>query len=739
MSKQRGILVKILEKDSLIKICKELKLRPKSKYIKSIILNESNGKITNSKIKYKKPIKRIKERKNEWQKNWVNLIDFETDNKEDVIAEIEFIFENNFSQKFISDLFDQTISDITNSIYYPKKEPNLFRRQRILSERGNPQYPIYIISKGRADCCYTADHLIKMEVPFRIVIENQEWKEYSKYYDENILLELDKTFIKDYDTYIENFDENLSKGSGPARNFVWDHAKKSGAKWHWIMDDNINGFYYFNNNQRIMSADGGILTATEDFINRYENIAIAGNEYTMFVVPGSKKTPYISNTKIYSSLLIRNDVDLRWAGRYNEDVDLCIRAMKEGYSILRMEMFCSDKLTTQAMGGGNTDAFYASEGTFPKSKMLEDNHPDIVEIVWRYSRWHHLVDYSKFKINRNRSIEETITALNKKPVLTGKETKILNEIRSLNLDFNLKYVDILTSVDSKLRERILEVIKIHKYRKDNAFIIKKLTAPAILESNDIMFLGDSNDDIIVKKLIELYSGDNLHKYYDLDIELAFVDDEKRERIKHEIKRNKYLLHDKYEIFTYNLKKYLLTEDEHKSKMDSKAFISKKYLGLENAKIPLTQKDKIARGLIKKKQRNFKKNIIRRGENNLSKHGLTICVTGEEGFSDKEKFNQELNLILQNLDEQPQVIINGVVNYIDRCVAEYSLEHNIKSAEFVPDFHGDGDYALDEHMKNMIDSCDILIFFSKDKKNFDIDKPYFNVVFGIEKIDLDSLF
>ena len=37
-----------------------------------------------------------------------------------------------------------------------------------------PKYPVYVISKGRADNCLTPKFLIQDEVPFFLVVEPQE-------------------------------------------------------------------------------------------------------------------------------------------------------------------------------------------------------------------------------------------------------------------------------------------------------------------------------------------------------------------------------------------------------------------------------------------------------------------------------------------------------------------------------------------------------------------------------------
>ena len=43
----------------------------------------------------------------------------------------------------------------------------------------NPRYPIYVISKGRVDPCYTARELTFMNVPFLLVVEPQEAEAYA--------------------------------------------------------------------------------------------------------------------------------------------------------------------------------------------------------------------------------------------------------------------------------------------------------------------------------------------------------------------------------------------------------------------------------------------------------------------------------------------------------------------------------------------------------------------------------
>jgi len=263
----------------------------------------------------------------------------------------------------------------------------------------NPEYPIYIVSKGRWDTRLTSKALEKANIPYYIIIEKQEYQDYANVIDPKKILILPTEYQDKYDT-CDDLGSSKSKGPGPARNFAWEHSIALGAKWHWVMDDNIKVFNRLNRNKMVQVTSGAIFKASEDFVNRYENVAISGFNYDFFVQSKQQHPPYIMNTRIYSCLLIKNDIPYRWRGRYNEDTDLSLRALKDKFCTIQFNTFLQEKAQTQTIKGGNTQEFYEKEGTLPKSKMLEDLHPDVAKVVWKFNRWHHHVDYRPFKKNR---------------------------------------------------------------------------------------------------------------------------------------------------------------------------------------------------------------------------------------------------------------------------------------------------------------------------------------------------
>lgn len=264
-----------------------------------------------------------------------------------------------------------------------------------------PKHPVYIVSKGRWETRLTSKALKRMDVPYFIVVESHERDAYAAVIDPAKILVLDPAYQRDYDT-CDDLDDSKSKGPGPARNFVWDHAVAAGHAWHWVLDDNIRYFARLNHNKKHRILDGAGFRAMEDFSERYDNVAMAGPAYEFFTPSKASRPPFTTNTRIYSCNLIRNDVPFRWRARYNEDTDLSLRLLKAGYCTVLFNAFLQKKTPTQQLRGGNTDEFYLREGTLEKSKMIVRLHPDVARLAWRFGRPHHHVDYRPFKKNRLR-------------------------------------------------------------------------------------------------------------------------------------------------------------------------------------------------------------------------------------------------------------------------------------------------------------------------------------------------
>ena len=334
----------------------------------------------------------------ERSEHWLEMPQYISNNVK-YYSEIEFIFDND---EIFCDIIEQQITENTTSINIPKLDRHReFTYKRYIGKKLKNKYPIYIVSKSRPNDCTTSFYLSLMEVEHYIVVEPQQVKMYENSTLLNFkyatILEMDMSYQDKYDTF-DDLGNTKSKGPGAARNFSWEHSISNGFAWHWVMDDNaIGGFYRFNNNERVRTRNGNFFLALENFVDRFDNIGQAGLNYRMFVAQNSQYPAYALNTRIYSFLLIRNDIPYRWRGRYNEDTDLSLRMLKDGWCTVQFNNFLADKARTQVVKGGNTEEFYANEGTAPKSQMLYDMHPDVTTLVYRFGRDHHYVDYTGFK------------------------------------------------------------------------------------------------------------------------------------------------------------------------------------------------------------------------------------------------------------------------------------------------------------------------------------------------------
>lgn len=260
-----------------------------------------------------------------------------------------------------------------------------------MERRPEPRYPIFIVSKGRWESRLTSRALESMGVPYRIVVEPQEYPDYAAVIDPAKILTLPFS--------------NLGQGSIPARNWIWAYSIIEGYARHWILDDNIRYFHRFNRNRRWIMRTGAGFAAAEDFVDRYENVAMAGFQYEKFAPIKEEYTqPFALNTRVYSCILLDNSIGMKWRGRYNEDTDLSLRILKAGYCTILFYAFLAEKVATMTMGGGNTDELYRRDdefdGRLEMARSLERQHPDVVKVVWKWGRWQHHVDYRPFRANR---------------------------------------------------------------------------------------------------------------------------------------------------------------------------------------------------------------------------------------------------------------------------------------------------------------------------------------------------
>ncbi|MEO7520642.1 MAG: hypothetical protein ABIW79_02380 [Gemmatimonas sp.] len=260
-----------------------------------------------------------------------------------------------------------------------------------------PTYPVYVISKGRASSrlCLTARFLLRDRVPFLLVVEPQEYDDYVAAFPNATVQALPFA--------------NLGLGGIPARNWCWEHSLAAGHERHWILDDNLSCVKRWYKGKRIPCDAGTAFRVVEDFVDRYENVAIAGLNYEMFcVAQKGGAPPFYLNAHVYSCLLILNSLTNRWRGRYNEDADLCLQVLSGGWCTVLINAFMVWKPQTMRMSGGNMETLYQGDGRLKMARSLERVWPGVVSVRRRFQRPQHHVKNSWRKFDTQLRLKHGI-------------------------------------------------------------------------------------------------------------------------------------------------------------------------------------------------------------------------------------------------------------------------------------------------------------------------------------------
>jgi hypothetical protein len=241
-----------------------------------------------------------------------------------------------------------------------------------------PRYPIYIPSKGRWENCMTANFLLQDGVPFKLVVEPQELEQYAARYGRENILVLPFS--------------NLGQACIPARNWIKDHSRAAGDKRHWQLDDNMTSVMRMYHGKRIPCASGPAFAAVEDFSDRYTNVALSGMNYTMFIGLQPHREPaFLLNCRVYSCSLILNSTPNRWRIKWNDDVDMCLQLLADGWCTVLVNAFLVQKMQTMKVKGGNTSGYSDQDGRLKMARMAERIWPGVIETKRRFNRPQHVI------------------------------------------------------------------------------------------------------------------------------------------------------------------------------------------------------------------------------------------------------------------------------------------------------------------------------------------------------------
>ena len=228
---------------------------------------------------------------------------------------------------------------------------------RFEDKRVNPpdeiRHPVYVLSKGRGGIKGVADLFAESGVPFRIIVEPQDEKDYAARWGRDRLVVMDRD----------------NGGVTYVRNFAKDHSTGEGHEAHWQFDDNIKGFFLRDNGKAHRVDPGWAIRVVEGVVDGYTNIGGANFANSGFVFGYDKREPITMNSQVYCAMLLSNKPKARFRDCH-EDTDYSMQLLAEGWVTLSVKRLCMEKPASATMKGGNYDTAYKDNGRIERMQTL---------------------------------------------------------------------------------------------------------------------------------------------------------------------------------------------------------------------------------------------------------------------------------------------------------------------------------------------------------------------------------
>lgn len=260
---------------------------------------------------------------------------------------------------------------------------------------------IYIISKGRPQC-RTAVTLEKCSYPgewFIVCGTNDDTLgQYKERWGDHVLVFDWHEEVKHTET-MDNFGfDSMASGAVPVRNATMHISHDRGELRHWQLDDDYVSFYRTSHDfKRKLRLSGDELQdvlldlAIVGYEANFSNIGIC--QATIEAHPMKAKTV---THRVFNVHNLPSDFELftRWRGRMNDDLINAMDVWRTGGYELSFKHACVVMTQTQQEEGGLTD-LYRQEGTVRKTAYAVLACPGAVELVCKFGRWHHKVNWAR--------------------------------------------------------------------------------------------------------------------------------------------------------------------------------------------------------------------------------------------------------------------------------------------------------------------------------------------------------
>ena len=215
-------------------------------------------------------------------------------------------------------------------------------------------YTIYIPSRGRHDCCFTAQNLSNEGIDFKIVTEESEANLYAKQFSDEKILTLPDKELQEFKekSKITGFDIAFR------RTWIKKYSESLGEDKHWQIDDNVTEIRKVTKGKSKTTDFLAAIDCVETFTGKFTNIGIAGLRHAFLAFAQNK--PFQLNQQVYSCVLVTNAINCYWRPDIIEDTDFSLQVLSRGYCTVLINAFVFNKPVQGTLKGGNSDTQYSN-------------------------------------------------------------------------------------------------------------------------------------------------------------------------------------------------------------------------------------------------------------------------------------------------------------------------------------------------------------------------------------------
>jgi len=237
-----------------------------------------------------------------------------------------------------------------------------------ITEQAAVSQPIYVPSSNRAHLIRTHNLLNESKLDYKVVVEPDQERDYAEVVGQNKILLLPES----------------NRGLAYSRNWIIDHAKKSGAEYHWQLDDDIKSFTYRTDGKPHKCLARNALSVVEQITAQTSNVGLCAISHDNFNYTWDPLPPIAYNTTAPGPCsYFRNNIEARCRPGISTDMDYTMQVLHAGLCTIVFKRLGFATVPTGQQAGGLYEQEYEGNKRAERILRFLEYWPGSVKLGYR--------------------------------------------------------------------------------------------------------------------------------------------------------------------------------------------------------------------------------------------------------------------------------------------------------------------------------------------------------------------